>query len=163
MSAHNLLILIHATGGGVAFITGCMVIVPSLHPHTRSTLLTIFLAALTVLICGLFAVVALDWAHFILAKKITFEVLGLLALYMGWRASQAYRVFRDHPTRWFPAFTDHVGFDLISLFDGLCIVSALDLGAPGWFVGAIAILGVVVGVWVIHQVKQAEVKRPIQT
>jgi hypothetical protein len=163
MSAHNLLILIHASAGGVAFISGCIVLVPSMRASARSIWLTVFLVGLTVLICALLAVVALDWPHFILAKKITFSILGLLALYMGWRASQAYRVFRNNPTGWFPSFTDHVGFDLISLFDGLCIVSALDLGAPIWFVGIIAILGVAVGIWAIHQVKTAEMKQTIRT
>jgi hypothetical protein len=40
----------------------------------------------------------------------------------------------------------HVGFTLISLWDGFVIVLAIDLGAPGWLVAVLAVLGVVVGI-----------------
>ena len=50
-------------------------------------------------------------------------------------------------------YVDHVGFTLISLFDGFVIVSAIDLKAPGWLVGALAVLGVVVGIRTVNAVK----------
>jgi hypothetical protein len=40
---------------------------------------------------------------------------------------------------------DHIGFTLIALWDGFVIVLAIDLGAAGWLVGVLAVLGVVVG------------------
>ena len=45
---------------------------------------------------------------------------------------------------------DHVGFVLISLFDGFAIVSALDLHAPGWLIAVIAVAAVGVGIYGIN-------------
>ena len=41
------------------------------------------------------------------------------------------------------------GFTLIALFEGFIIVTVIDLGGPGWLVGLVAILGVLVGRWAI--------------
>jgi hypothetical protein len=48
---------------------------------------------------------------------------------------------------------DHVGFNMISLFAGFVIVAAIDLGAPGWLVVAIALLGIAGGIWGVDVVK----------
>ena len=51
---------------------------------------------------------------------------------------------------------------MISLFDGFCIVSAIDLGMPVAVVVAVAILGVVVGVVVIrHLVRRDAITRSV--
>lgn len=155
MDIHDTLILGHLLGGAVAFIAGCIILVPSLSYQARSAGLRVFLAGLAVLILSLWAVVIYDWPGLLLAQKITFGALSLLALYMAWRAVQAFRVFYGRASGGRQEFTDHIGFNLISLFDGFVIVSALDLGAPGWLVGLIAILGVVVGIWATNQVKTA--------
>ncbi|HEV8254267.1 MAG TPA: hypothetical protein VGQ78_05895 [Vicinamibacteria bacterium] len=42
---------------------------------------------------------------------------------------------------------------LIGLFDGFVIITAIDLGAPGWLVGVPAILGVVGGNLAVDAVK----------
>ena len=158
MTTHNILIVVHALGGVVSLITGIILIIPSLHHNTRSHLLKVFLPALMVLVIGLFAVVIFDWQGFSLAQKIPFGVLCLLALYMSWRAFQAYRVFQGQSEGWMALFVDHIGFNLISLFDGFVIVSSLDLGAPGWLVGLIAVVGVIAGIWAINRVKAVGIK-----
>ncbi|WP_022885347.1 hypothetical protein [Glaciibacter superstes] len=43
-------------------------------------------------------------------------------------------------------FVNHVGFTLISLFDGFVIVAAIDLHAPPWLVASLAIGGVIAGI-----------------
>ena len=44
------------------------------------------------------------------------------------------------------AVIGHIGFVLISLFDGFAIVSAIDLQAPGWLVAVIAVGAVAIGI-----------------
>jgi len=51
---------------------------------------------------------------------------------------------------WWTIYIDHIGFTLISLFEGFIIVSGIDLGAPGWLTAIVAVLGVVVGSRVLH-------------
>ena len=45
---------------------------------------------------------------------------------------------------------EHIGFTLIALWDGFVVVLAIDLGAPGWLVIVLAVLGVVVGNRALH-------------
>ena len=48
------------------------------------------------------------------------------------------------------AVIDHIGFNLIALFDGFAIIIALDLHAPGWLVAVIAVGAVGVGIYGIN-------------
>lgn len=57
------------------------------------------------------------------------------------------------PEGWRLKYIDHVGFNLISLFDGFVIVAAIDLGVPGRLVVAIALLGIAGGIWGVNIVK----------
>jgi len=51
------------------------------------------------------------------------------------------------------AYIGHVGFTLISLFVGFLIVGAIDLDAPGWLVGLVAVGGVVGGIVGVKKLK----------
>jgi uncharacterized membrane protein len=53
---------------------------------------------------------------------------------------------RDQRPGWRLSFVSHIGFVLISLFDGFCIVLAIDLLMPAWVVITVAVLGVAVGI-----------------
>ena len=64
---------------------------------------------------------------------------------MGWRALSAGGLLRRRSGQWRRPYMDHIGFTLIALWDGVVIVLAIDLGAAGWLVGVLAVLGVVVG------------------
>jgi hypothetical protein len=75
------------------------------------------------------------------------------------RAYQAYKVQEEQVQDWRASYIDHVGFTLISLFDGFVIVSAIDLGMPTWVVIVIAVLGVVVGIYAINRTKSSMVKQ----
>ena len=72
-------------------------------------------------------------------KQIIFGGLVILGGYMIWRAVQAVTVLTKQQQEDQLKVIDHVGFVLISLFDGFAIVSALDLQAPGWLVAVIAV------------------------
>jgi sorbitol-specific phosphotransferase system component IIBC len=51
---------------------------------------------------------------------------------------------------WWPTYIDHVGFTLISLFEGFTIVSGINVDAPGWLIAMVAVWGVIVGGRVLH-------------
>ena len=79
-------------------------------------------------------------------KQIIFWGLVLLLGYMIWRAVQAVTVLTRQRSEDQLKVVDHVGFVLISLFDGFAIVTALDLQAPAWLVAIIAVGAVAVGI-----------------
>ena len=141
---HDFLIAVHTVGGAAAFLLGFFVIHP-LCRGRRGVFLAYFVG-LWVMALTLVPVVWLDWPHLSLASRITYVFLILLALYTGLRGELARRVRGADDVRGRYAYVDHVGFTLISLFDGFVIVSAIVLGVPGWLVGVAGALGVVVGV-----------------
>jgi hypothetical protein len=135
-----------------AFVVGVILI---FQPAGRRQLqLARALVALLVLM-GAFLLVAI-LSHLTSLPTITQIIFGglfILLLYMIWRAVQAVNVLTgrsggrgDDQLK----VVDHVGFVLISLFDGFAIVSALDLGAPGWLVAIIAVGAVVVGILALN-------------
>ncbi|HSD57742.1 MAG TPA: hypothetical protein VLB04_06135 [Methanotrichaceae archaeon] len=151
---HNILIALHALGGIVCFITGCMVLVPPVRQHAgRRWLFNLFLGSLALMLVPLFLVIAVDWPQLDAARRVIFTALGALGLYMAWRAVQAHRALQAQPEGWRLKYIDHVGFNLISLFDGFVIVAAIDLGTPGWLVGVIALFGIAGGIWGVNIAK----------
>ncbi len=144
---HTLSIVVHALSATGAFIIGIVLI------FQRNTLrqLQLGVAFLVLLILlEVFLVIAI-LSHVTSLPGITqiiFGGLAILGLYMIWRAVQAVSVLREpHPNQ--EAVIDHIGFNLIALFDGFAIISAIDLGAPGWLVAVIAIGAVALGNYAI--------------
>jgi len=84
---------------------------------------------------------------------IIFGVLPFLGLYIIVRSVQGLGVLRGNSGNQH-AVIDHTGFVLISLFDGFAIVSAFDLGAPGWLLAIIAVGAVMVGIYGINARKK---------
>ncbi|MFI5958832.1 hypothetical protein [Cryptosporangium sp. NPDC051539] len=100
--------------------------------------------------------IVLDWPGLPTAKRLTFSGLALLGLYLLRRTYAAVHALRTQdPLK----FVGHVGFVLISLFDGFAIVSALDLHLPGVAVALSAVLGVVVGVVAVRRAGRIVVPR----
>ena len=147
---HTVLIYGHALSGLIAFALGLIVLRPQ---SVKSALFSSYFYSLWVMIVLLVAVVLLDWPQLSLVSQISFGGLTLLALYTGFRGWQARQILYAQPSGWQSAYLDHVGFTLISLFDGFVIVGALDLNAAGWLVGLVAVLGVVVGISAINYFK----------
>jgi hypothetical protein len=147
---NDLLIALHALAGVVCFIAGVL----SLGLSTaRSWRFCVYLASLGALLLFMAAAIAVDWAGLDAAARLTYAGLSALGLYMLWRAGHAGIRLRTHGHNWRPSYVDDIGFTLISLFDGFVIVSAIDMGAPGWLVALIAVAGVAAGVLAMRTVK----------
>ncbi len=147
---HNVLIALHALAGVACFAAGVL----SLRRSTRgSWWFRGYAISLAALVLFMIAVIAVDWPRLDTSARLVYSGLLLLGLYMLWRAWRAGIRLRRHDPGWRSRYVDDIGFTLISLFDGFVIVSAIDLHAPGWLVGLIAVAGVVAGILAIRQVK----------
>jgi len=147
---HDTMIVLHAATAVVCFVAGLAVL--GLQT-TRSTWLPVYLATLAGMTVFLAAAVAADWSEHDTGTRITFGALTALALFMCWRGYRAAVELRTQPPGWRPRYLGHIGFTLISLFAGFVIVGAIDLGAPGWLVILIAVVGVVVGIQLLNRAK----------
>jgi len=155
---HTSLIVLHASFAVAGFVFGCLVMA-TLPESPRSARFVSYYALIIAAMVCLIAVVALDWSTLAVAKRIAFGILSVLAVYLVVRAEQARRSLVHRRPGWRTAFLGHVGFVLISLFDGFCIVAAIDLRLPPWVIVVVAVLGVAVGIWVIRRLVRRELTR----
>jgi hypothetical protein len=89
------------------------------------------------------------WTNYSSVERIIFPGLFVLGIYMLYRARNANLLRKAHQNNWTQGYIEHIGFTLISLFEGFIIVSGLNSGFPGWLVALLAILGVLAGRWMI--------------
>lgn len=150
---HTVMIALHAAGGVAAFVAGCLALFPPRDGRRARRLFGAYLGSLGLMLVFLLAAIAADWQQLSTAPRVVFGGLLVLALFMGWRALAARGLLRRRSGQWQVPYIGHVGFTLIALWDGFVVVSAIDLGAPGWLVGVLALLGVVVGNRALHRVK----------
>ena len=145
---HTLAVVVHALSAIGAFIIG-IVLLFQRNPLRQLQLGVAFVVLL--LLLEVFLVIAI-LSHVTSLPGITqiiFGGLAILGLYMIWRAVQALSVLREpHGNQ--GAVIDHMGFNLIALFDGFAIISAIDLQAPGWLVAVIAVGAVAIGISAIN-------------
>ena len=148
LDLHTLAIVIHAVSATGAFIVGIV----CLFQRNMLRLLQLGVAFLVLLILmEVFLVVAIlsHVTSLPVITQIIFGGLAILGLYMIWRAVQAVSVLQEQKRNQVAAI-DHIGFNLIALFDGFAIISAIDLHAPGWLVAVIAVGAVVIGIYAIN-------------
>jgi hypothetical protein len=153
---HTLLIVGHAAAGFIALILGCAVLVPP--RGRRSPRFLTYLVSVVALVVFLVAVVVVDWPGLEGGQRVTFSLLCGLGVYTAWRAIRAHRLLEQRPAKWRTAYVDHVGFTVISLFDGFVLVEAIDLGAPLPVVIGVGAAGVIAGILAVNRVK-ATVRR----
>ena len=152
LDVHTLAIITHAVSATGAFIVGVVLI------FQRNTLRQRQLGGAHVdllILMEMFLVIAI-LSHvrgLAMITQLVFGGLALLGVYMIWRAVQALSVLRAQPGNQ-EAVIDHIGFNLISLFDGFAIVSALDVHAPGWLVAVMAVGAVALGIAAINRRKK---------
>src|SRR5438874_9086537 len=151
---HTFAIVVHATSAIAAFIIGIVLIFQS---NTLRQLQLARAVLVLLILMEVFLVIAI-LSHVTSLPTITQLIFGgltILGVYMIWRAVQAVTVLTKQHQADQLKVIDHVGFVLISLFDGFAIVSALDLQAPGWLVAIIAVGAVGVGIYGINVRKKA--------
>jgi hypothetical protein len=141
---HNLLILFHAAAGTISFFAGgYLIFSPKFASNHR--LFGLYWWSLVGLVVFLAGAMFVYWTEYSSTERIIFPGLFVLGLYMLYRARNARRLMKDQENSWRQDYIEHIGFTLISLFEGFIIVGALNSGFPGWLVAILAILGVLLG------------------
>ena len=146
---HTIAIVLHTLSATGAFLVGIVLLFQSNTLRqlqlARAVLVLLMLMAVFLVIAILSHVTSLPTI-----KQFIFGGLVILVVYMIWRAVQAVTVLTKPHQEDQLKVLDHVGFVLISLFDGFAIVSALDLHAPGWLVAVVAVGAVALGISAIN-------------
>ena len=145
---HNVLIVLHAITATISFFVGCFLII-SLRNRRGQEWFGLYWWTLVGMVVLLAAVIFVYWTEYSGIERILFPGLFALGLYMLYRARSANSLLTSQPTDWKHPYIEHIGFTLISLFEGFIIVSGLNSGLPVWLVSLVAILGVLIGRWSI--------------
>jgi hypothetical protein len=143
---HNVFIATHAGAGVLAFAAGVIAI-------PRGRLFAVFLWTLVGTIAFLMAALAVEWDALETTEQVIFAALTVLGVYMVIRAVQAGKIRPARTGGPTPAYVDHVGFNLIALFDAFVVILVLDLGGPIWLMMAVAVAVAIVGHFVVRAVK----------
>jgi zinc transporter ZupT len=147
-SLHNVLITLHAATAAISFFAGCLLIL-SLRQASNQRLFSLYLWSLVGMVILLIGAMLVYWNDYSDTERIVFPVLLGLGMFMLYRAQNASRLLKARQNDWKLGYVEHIGFTLISLFEGFVIVTVLNTGGPGWLVALLAILGVLVGRWAI--------------
>lgn len=152
-SLHNILILLHTVTATISFFAGCLLIFSKRFSQNRNLFLLYFwsLVAMAVLLAG--AIITF-WEEYSDTERIVFPGLLGLAIFMVFRGWGAGLVLLTKRKGWELGYVEHIGFTLISLFEGFVIVSGLNAGLPGLAVAIVAILGLLAGRWIIGSAKK---------
>lgn len=145
---HTIAIVLHASGATGAFIAGIVFLFQS-NTLRQQQLARAVLALLIVMEVFLVIAIISHFTRLLAITQIIFPGLAVLGLYMIWRAVQAVSVLQAQTGNHL-AVIDHIGFILISLFDGFAIVTATDLGAPAWLIAVVAVAAVAIGIYAIN-------------
>ena len=149
---------LHVAGGVAGLLLGAFAIRPPLG-DARLWLRRAYTAALIALLVFLSATVAVDWPGLQTTQQFIYVALIALAAFMVARVFLSFRVARRHGGGWESRYMNHVYFTYISLWEGLCIVGIIDLGAPGWLVAAVAIGILVLGAVLFSNYRRQVLRR----
>jgi hypothetical protein len=152
-SLRNVLIPLHAIAATISFFAGCFLLISFGEVRNQRWFGLYWwpLVGMAILLAGAMLV---SWTIYTPVERIAFTGLFGLSIYMLYRAYNANRLLHEQPEKWKHNYIEHIGFTLISLFEGFIIVSGLNSGFPGWLVALIAILGVLLGRWLIGLAQQ---------
>jgi hypothetical protein len=139
---HTIFIAIHAVLGGVAFVSGVIAI-------RRGAMFTIYWWSLLGTMVSLAAAMAVAWSGWTMPERIIFSALMALGVYMLLRGLQASRVLPARTNGVTARYLDHMGFNLIALFDAFVVVLVLDLGGAVWLMVATGVAIAVLGHFVL--------------
>lgn len=150
---HSGLIVLHAITATVSFVAGCLLLWSPKYMLNR-TVFNLYLWPLIAMVLLLAGAVFVGWENYSDVERIVFPGLLGLGFFMLFRAWGAGLVLATQQKNWKLGFVEHVGFTLISLFEGFIIVGGLDAGLPGWLVALIAFMGLFAGRWIIGAAKR---------
>ena len=143
-SLYATLINTHAFAATVSLISGLVVITSRKHLVDRR-LFSVYLWTLVGMTVFLTGAMLMRWPGYASTERITFSGLLVLALYMLHRAFRAQALIEARQNDWKREYIHHIGFTLISLFEGFIIVALINLKTAGWIIAIVAILSVLVG------------------
>jgi hypothetical protein len=146
---HSVLIVLHAAFAVAGFVLGWLVLAKLPETSSSRRFVWFFWCMVTAMVL-LIVVVSVDWGKLGVTKRVAFGVLCVLAVYILIRVEQARRALARRPAGWRKKLIGYVGFVMISLFDGFCIVTAIDLRMPPAVIASVAVLGVAVGILAIR-------------
>lgn len=141
---HTSFIYLHAAAGVISFIAGVILITLNRQPASP-VLFGVYFGFLAGLVAFLSGAMLVNWSEYTLIERVLFAGLFILSLFMLYRAQKASRMLKTRPNGWEEVYIEHIGFTLISLFEGFIIVTVINIGGPSWLVGVLAILGIVLG------------------
>jgi hypothetical protein len=147
-------IVLHSAAGVICFFAAVMLLVRLRNHGSMTAWWWVYLLSISFLFIYTITAVASHWGELSDPERYAFPALILLALYMLFRAWQSFMEWYVPHEGWRQRLINHVGFNLISLFEGLLIVGAIDLRFPAPVVGLLALLGIVAGSMVVGRVKQ---------
>jgi hypothetical protein len=147
-SLHTVLIVLHAATAAISFFAGCLLLFSPTYisNHRVFGLYWWSLIGMVVLLIGAMLVY---WNEYSDTERIVFPVLLGLGMFMLYRAQNASNLLKARQNDWELGYIEHIGFTLISLFEGFVIVTVLNAGGSGWLVTLLAILGVFAGRFMI--------------
>jgi len=143
---HVILIAAHATAGLIALVTGVVAM-----RHGR--LFDVYLGSLAGMTLFLTLAIGARWDAIDTAGRVLFTAFAGLAGLMVWRATLARRVRPTDASRPSTSYLDHVGFTLVALFDGFCVIAVLDAGAPVWVAVGTGVVIAIAGHFALHWAK----------
>ena len=149
----TLFLFFHVAGGVLGLAVGLFAFRPD-RLQFRIWLRRLYTAALVDLAIFLAAIVAVDWSSLAATPRIAFSVLIGLAALILLRLLFAFRLAAQQPVGWQIPYVNHIYFTYISLWEGFFIVGLIDLGAPGWVVGAVATGVLIVGGTLLNRYKR---------
>jgi len=158
-AVHRLAIILHAVTSTICSLAG-LVLVVSTRYATDRRLFAVYWWMLVGMVLSLVGAIVAYWNVYTPGSRLTFSGLFLLSLYMVYRARCARRVLDERPEGWRRDYIEHIGFTLISFFEGLVIVAILNVGGAIWLVVLVAALGIVVGRYLLGLAERRAMDAP---
>ena len=143
-SLHNVFIILHSASATLGFFAGGFLMFSPVE-ISYQRFFRVYWWSLVAMVVLLAAAIAVYWRNYSDIEQIVFPGLLALAVYMLYRAQRANRLLSSQQPDWKRDYIEHIGFTLISLFEGFVIVSGLNAGLSGWLVAVFAILGFLLG------------------